>query len=315
LLLCPINCVIGETKYLVMKHKSDWPVGIKGIVGIAGCLTGLAVVYFGHGIGTESPKKDAAAEPVPAARSVHKRPGRAMNLALGNMVYFAQDLGFVIRPVKGEAADMGKIAARIEGQLKGIRELYRREIEKNAELAGSLTLTFNVDASGEVSHVGELSSRLQDGEFKNAVASEVSKWSFADVVTENLNVTCPLLFVQEGMDITTLVNWEKSLGSPAAKASLVRTSDAANPNSPQAVANATATPAAKPAGRDFQIKYATSLRGEPNFSAVTLTSFAMGTKVRVLGKQGDWLQVRSLDNTITGFIRKEFVAPVDVARK
>jgi Bacterial SH3 domain len=295
-----------------MKHKSDWPVGIKGMVGIAGCVIGLAVVYFGSGIGTESPKKDAAAEPVPAARSVHKRPGRAMNLALGNMVYFAQDLGFVIRAVKGEAADMGKIAARIEGQLNGIRELYRREIEKNAELAGSLTLTFNVDPSGEVSHVGELSSRLQDGEFKNAVASEVSKWSFADVVTENLNVTCPLLFVQEGMDITTLVNWEKSLGSPAAKASLARTSDNAKPSSGPAVA---AAPSTKPAGRDFQIKYATSLRREPNFSAVTLTSFAMGTKVRVLGKQGDWLQVRSLDNTATGFIRKEFVAPVDVARK
>ncbi len=312
LLLCPIDCVIGETKYLVMKHKSDWPVGIKGMVGIAGCVIGLAVVYFGSGIGTESPKKDAAAEPVPAMRLVHKQPVRAMNLALGNMVYFARDLGFVVRAGKGDAADMGKIAARIEGQLKGIRELYRREIEKNAELSGSLTLTFSVDPSGEVSQVGELSSRLQDGGFKNAVAAEVAKWSFADVVTENLNVTCPLLFVQEGMDITTLVNWEKSLGSPAAKASLVRTSDNAKPSPGPAVA---AAPSTKPAGRDFQIKYATSLRREPNFSAVTLTSFATGTKVRVLGKQGDWLQVRSLDNTVTGFIRKEFVAPVDVARK
>jgi hypothetical protein len=35
----------------------------------------------------------------------------------------------------------------------------------------------------------------------------------------------------------------------------------------------------------------------------------------VLNKQGDWLEVRSTNNGPTGFIRKEFVVPVDVARK
>jgi hypothetical protein len=298
-----------------MKHKSDWPVGIKGIVGIVGCVIGLGVVYFGYGIGTESPKKNAVAEPVPAAQSVHKRPVRAMNLALGNMVYFAQDLGFLVRTGKGEAADMTKIAARIESQLQGIRELYRQEIGKNSALAGSLTLAFNVDPSGAVSQVRELSSRLQDGEFKSAVAAEVSKWSFADIVAENLDVTCPLLFVHEGMDITTLVHWEKSLGRHANIVPLVRTSDNKKPSSAPAVAKATVVPSAKPAGREFQIKYATSLRRDANFSAVTLTTFTIGTKVIVLGKQGDWLQVRSRDNAVTGFIRKEFVAPIDVARK
>ena len=289
--------------------------GIKGIFGIVGCVLGLGVVYFGSGIGTESPEKNAVAEPVPAAQSVHKKPLHAMNLALGNMVYFAKDLGFMVRTGKGEPADTERVAARIESQLQGIRQLYRQEIGKNTELAGSLTLIFNVDPSGAVNQVRELSSRLHDGDLKSAVAAEVSKWSFADIVTENLTVTCPLLFVQEGMDITTLVLWEKSLGNHDNITPLVRTGDNTRKSSAPSVAKANAAPALKPPGREFQIKYTTLLRREPDFSAATLTSLTIGTKVMVLSKQGDWLQVRSLDNTATGFIRKEFVAPVDVARK
>ena len=307
--------VIGDTKNLVMKHKKDWPVGLKGIFGIVGCMLGLSVVYFGSGVGTESPKKNAVAEAVPAAQSVHKKPVHAMNLALGNLVYFAKDLGFIVRTGKGEPADSRKVAARIESQLQGIRQLYRQAIGKNPELAGSLTLTFNVDPSGAVSQVRELSSRLHDGVLKSAVAAEVSEWSFADIVTENLTVTCPLLFVQEGMDITTLVLWEKSLGDHENITPWVRTGDPAQKSSAPAVAKVKAAPALKPAGRKFQIKYTTLLRREPDFSAATLTSLTIGTKVMVLSKRGDWLQVRSLDNTATGFIRKEFVAPVEVARK
>lgn len=299
-----------------MKQKSDWRVGIRGTVGIIGCVIGLAVVYFGYGIGRGSFKKDAAVETVPGeTRLVRKRPVRAMNLALGNMVYFARDLGYLAKTSKGEPADMGKIAARIESALKEVRELYRQEIAKNPALAGSLTLTFNVDSSGEVTQVRELTSRFQDSGFKNAVVAEVSKWSFADIVTENLKVVCPLLFVQEGMDITTLVDWEKSLDSQLAKPSLVRTGVEMNQIPATTLAKTTVAPSAKPTGREFQIKYATSLRREPNFSATTLTTFTIGTKVTVLGKQGDWLEVRATDNGPVGFIRKEFVAPIDVAHQ
>ncbi len=298
-----------------MNRKNDWPVGINGFVGIVSCVIGLGVIYFGYGIGTESPKKNAAAEPVPAAQPDRRRPVRAMNLALGNMVYFAQDLGFLVKNAKGAAVNVTKIAARIESRLLGIRELYRQEIGKNPALAGSLTLSFNVGPTGEVSQVREISSRLNDGEFKRAVAAEMSKWSFAEIVGENLKVTCPLLFVHEGMDITTLVHWEKSLGNPTDKPALARSIDGAGQVSAPALAKPITAPLAKPAGRKFQIKYATSLRREPDFSAVSLARFTIGTKVTVLGKQGDWLQVRSSDNNTTGYIRKEFVMPAGVARK
>ena len=57
--------------------------GFKGLVGIVGCVIGLAVVYFGHGIRTETPEKKIAVEPSRAASDDRKRPVRAMNLALG----------------------------------------------------------------------------------------------------------------------------------------------------------------------------------------------------------------------------------------
>lgn len=296
-----------------MNHRSDWPVGVNGFVGIVSCIIGLGVIYFGYGIGTESPKKDAAAEPVSAARPDRRRPVRAMNMALGNMVYFAQDLGFRVKSAKGDAVDGAKIAVRVENQLQRIRELYRQEIANNSALAGSLTLAFNVGPSGDVSQVREISSRLHDGEFTSAVAAEVSKWSFADIVGENLSVTCPLLFVHEGMDITTLIHWEKALGEPADQPALIRRVEKAVHNSAPTGAKSIAAPPAKPAGKAFRVKHAASLRREPKFSAASLAALTIGTEVTMLGKQGDWLKVRSADNGPSGFIRKEFVVPVEVA--
>ena len=59
----------------------NWPLNLKSLVGIVGCTFGLGVVYFGYGVGTESPKKEAAAKPsVPVQRDV-KKPVRAMNFA------------------------------------------------------------------------------------------------------------------------------------------------------------------------------------------------------------------------------------------
>jgi hypothetical protein len=301
---------------------------MKSVVGILGCIVGLGVIYFGFGIGTESPKKDAVAGPSRATATDPSKPVRAMNLALGNMVFFSQDLGFSVRNTKDEAVNPAKIVARIEGQLQGMRELFRGEIARNPSLAGTITLQFNIAPSGEVSQVREVASRINDSDFKRAVLAEGGKWSFAETVAEPVSVTCPLLFVHQGMDITTLVQWEKFVGQTGEKPA---PAPVAAGNAPTPALNAPATPlaaksapaptpakmesVARPEAKVFQIKYASSLRKEPNFSAASLVTFTIGTRVTVLGKQGDWLQVRSNDNGPTGFIRKEFVVPVDVAHK
>jgi len=106
---------------------------------------------------------------------------------------------------------------------------------------------------------------------------------------KNLIVTCPLLFVHEGMDITTLVQWEKTIGNLADKvaanaapnqsaktrrgAAIVQRRDQIN--DPRCGENRTGV---KLDGKVFQIKYATSLRTEPNFSAASLTTFTIAQK-------------------------------------
>jgi Bacterial SH3 domain len=301
-------------------------IGLKGIFGVVSCLIGLVVVYFGFGVGSESPKKEASASanPVPVER--RQRPVHAMNVALGNMVFLAHDLGFSVRNAKDSAADASRIAGRIESQLQDVREQYRQEVVKNPTLAGSLTLQFNVAPSGEVSQVRELSSRLNDSDFNKAILAEVATWSFPEIVDENLTVTCPLLFVHEGMDITTLVLWEKSLSNYGDKPALARGS--AIPTQQAKVTDTAATAKTASAavekkgsaagatliGKEFQIKYPTTLRRYPNFSSASLDTFTTGTKVSVLGKQGEWLEVKPSNGTV-GFIRQEFIAPVEVVRK
>jgi hypothetical protein len=300
-----------------------WPLGLTGIVGVTSCVIGLAIVYFGSGVDTDTPKSSASSIANPADVGQRQRPVRAMNLALGNMVFFAHELGFSVSTAKDGVVDSSKIAARIENQLQDIRELYRQEVSKNPSLAGGMILQFNIAPSGEVSQVRELSSRINDGDFKKAIFAAVFKWSFAEIVDENLTVACPLLFVHEGMDITTLVRWEKYLGNLDDKPALARAPQQVKViETPATTKTAPSTPEKKalsapatPVGKEFQIKYPTSLRQYPNFTSTSLVTFTTGTKVSVLSKQGDWLEVRSSGNGPTGFIRKEFVTPVEVARK
>jgi len=318
-----LACADSRSIHLIMTDNPERPVGFKEIIGIASCAFGLGLVCFGYGIGTESPKKEAVVKVRAEDAKNSKRPVQAMNLALGDMVFFARDLGFLVRNAKGDTVDASRVAARIESQLTRIRDLYRQEVTKSPALAGGLVLQFNISPNGEVSQIRELSSRLVDGEFKKTVADEASKWSFGEIVTEDLQVTCPLLFVHQGMDITTLVQWEKSLGNSIDKPVLARS--AAGPAGQQpadTTRNNVATRSAprvqvsalKPDVKEFQIKYATALRKDPDFFSPSLTTLTIGTRVTVLRRQSEWVEVRSTANGQTGFIRKEFVAPVEVAR-
>jgi SH3 domain-containing protein len=305
---------------------SNGRLGLKSMVGIFSCLLGLGIIYFGFGVGTETPKKEAnaGAKSPAAAASQPQRPVQAMNMALGNMVVLAHDLGFSIKTSKDTPFEGNKIVLRIESQLQRLRDLYRQESAKNPALVGNVLLQFNLSPSGEVSQVKEIASRINDAEFKKALVAEIGKWSFTDLVPETLTITCPLLFVREGMDITTLVLWEKSLANLTDKPAIAQTGTAATPVvqakataasrvTAATVVKSTPASAAKLDGNEVQIKYPTLLRKDPNFSATSLTTFTIGTRVTILNKSGDWLEVRSTPNGPTGFIRREFVKPLDVA--
>lgn len=303
--------------------RAGW-FGIKGLVLVVIGALGMAAMFYSSSIGTETSKK----LPLPPTGAQTQKPVRAMNIALGPMVFLARELDFAVKNAKGEKLDDSRIAARVETQLQGLRELYRREIAKNPKLAGSLILQFSVNAAGQVNQVKEIASRLSDSEFRLAVITESGKWTLAELVTEPLTVQVPLLFVHEGMDITTLVRWERSLATADEK--LVNVPAAKPEAAPQAKAAVAATPPAAPAkrapekaapakvkteGEEVQIKFVTPLRKEPNFSSSVLTTLTIGTKVTVVNRSGDWLEVRSHHNGPSGYIRKEFATPVDIVAR
>jgi hypothetical protein len=312
-----------------MNRRSGGRLRIRAIVAVVSCVLGVGLIVFGLGAGSIEPKEEASADEVAAAQTTRKKPLRAWNMALGNVVLVAPELGFAVKTTKDTEMADGKVISRIEGQLQSLREIYRTESEKNPTLMGELMLQLNVLPTGEVSQVKEITSRITDVEFKKAVMAEVSKWSFQEIVSENLTINCPLLFVREGMDITTLVQWEETLGQADDKGAVAKSNDGQAmqqsrlPQPAKPIGNATKsvaavrsektgpTTSAKPAATAYQIKYDTSLRKEPSFTSASVAKFTTGTKVSLLSSHGDWLEVRANDTASSGFIRKEFVAPLN----
>jgi hypothetical protein len=306
--------------------------GFKIVIALASCVFGLGLVLYGFGAGIKLPKKEASAEGTAQAEAHRKKPARTWNMALGDVVIVAQEFGFSIRGAKETGIEQSKVVARIDSQLQNLRELYREETEKNPALMGNMMLQINVANGGNVTQVKEVASRIPDGEFKKAVIAEIFNWSFAEVITDSVTIHFPLLFIREGMDITTLVEWEKSLaqledksmtaGGPTRNRAIqqTKTAEAPRPTLPAGKAVSTDEGALRAPARAaqaslYQIKYATSLRAEPNFSSASVARFTIGTKVALVNNRGDWLEVRAPDSGLSGYIRKEFVTPVEMAAR
>jgi hypothetical protein len=156
---------------------------------------------------TAQPNNTAAEEPESKSRT-------PWNLALGDVVVLAPELGFRTTAPDKAKIEPARLAARIEAQLTGLRQLYRQHSESNPALLGGITLQVTVGISGRVADVSILSAQLKDRDFRKAVAAEAATWNFNELAPEGTVIDCPLLFVREGMDIATVVNWEKSLRSP-----------------------------------------------------------------------------------------------------
>jgi hypothetical protein len=299
------------------------------IIALAGCAFGLGLMVFGLGIGSSSKERVTSAV---KEESTKKLP--TWNIALGDLVILARDMGFDAKDAKETPIDPTKIAGRIESQLQSLRELYRQETSKNSVLMGGVVLELSISPSGEVSKVREITSRISDSDFRRAVIAEVSTWSFDQVLSEDSTITCPLLFVREGMDVTTLIQWEKNLSQSSDKPALGKLNvnvepvpqitAVKNPRVREASSREIAAPLPRPVplpkaqavaeGALYQMKYSTVIRNEPNYSAAAVARFAAGTKVILLGRSGDWYEVR-YDGGPRGFLRKEFIAPVDSTKR
>jgi Bacterial SH3 domain len=292
------------------------------MIALASCVFGAGLIVLVSQMGSNSEDKSSEKESSVKAK---RKTARSWNIALGNVVIVATDLGFNTKALKGGGVEESKIAARLESQLQGIREFYREQSESDPSLMGGMLLQLTVNSSGEVTHVKEIVSRITDGEFKKAVLAEASKWTFPEIIPETTTINCPLLFVREGMDITTVVQWEKTLGQFTEKSVIAKISAQAAQESlvAEAKKRTAMAPKTTPASSKvkaeqslepkpfslYQIKHPTAVRTEPNFGSPSVGKFTAGTKVTVIAATGDWVEVRADDAGLAGFIRKEFVTP------
>jgi Bacterial SH3 domain len=292
------------------------------VFAVASCVFGVGLIIWGFRIGSESPQEKILPEKSTAAAAKPKRSHPTWQVALGNVVVLAPALGFNVKAIKGEDVDEARVSATIESQLLDLRELYRRESEANPNLMGAILLQLTIGASGEVDNVKELASRIPDGDFKRNLLEAASKWNFSQVVSSPVTITCPLLLVREGMDITTLLSWEKSLGlfeerSPLVRAHPGEQSKPADtqkqPTSRMAHTSDDASRQQKSIGKSrsnlVEITSTTPIRKEPSYKSSSISQVAKGTKLAVISVQGEWLEIRT--NGSSGFIRKEFVNHVE----
>jgi hypothetical protein len=167
---------------------------------------GLIAAAFATGEKSQpsAPAESRAKDAAPASSTT-------WNVALGNVVVFAPDLGFKAM-VPGETKiDPPRVAGKVESQLASLRQLYREESERDPALLGSLTLRLTLGDGGEVKQVKRLSGPMRNHAFSKAVAEQAAHWNFAELAPAGTVIETPLLFVRQGMDITTALNWEKAL--------------------------------------------------------------------------------------------------------
>ena len=171
--------------------------GAKGfLVACASCAFGLALMILLFGLGSNPQGESVNEKKNPPAKEAAKKSQPAWNVALGNVVVIAPELGFDVKGPKNAKIELSRVNGRIESQLLAVRELYRLESDKNANLMGGLFLQLAVGSRGEVAQVKELGWRITNGDFRKAVVAEVAKWNFHDTAPENTTINCPLLFVR-----------------------------------------------------------------------------------------------------------------------
>ena len=219
--------------------------------------------------------------------------------------------------------------------LARLHRIYSTWAREKQDLMGSLHLSLKVDASGTVVSIHPLASQLTNTNFIHAVIAEVRNWKFPGGVTESAEMTVPLLFVQRGMDPNTAVQWERNIrraegsgkavtGLRIASSSTISAGDArASKSVPSAAASNGAETIQRSSVRlpkpkiendalvAFKTNQSVILREQPRFSSKSVYELEGDALLTLLENRGDWLKVKLADAGSIGFLRKEFVSPVN----
>jgi len=222
--------------------------------------------------------------------------------------------------------------------------------DRKQELMGSVSLKLMVDAAGNVVRVEPVNSHVNNSSFVKTVIDDVREWKFPKGSAEAAEITVPLLFIPKGMDPEMIVQWERKVrrapgddDSPAALAiaparpatkvtemaldtaaitpmQKEQKSVAAAPAQPQsaakpiAVATVAPTAKAKAQAKALVVVVANrplAMRDNPRYSANSVREVEEATQLSILEHRGDWLKVRSAAGGQVGFVRKEYVSPLN----
>src|SRR5262245_38805749 len=164
--------------------------GRRVMIALASCAFGAVLILLTSQMDFKSADENVpTTEKNSSAAAPKKKPHRAWNIALGNVVVVVPELGLNAKALKGAQVEESKIAARLESQLQGLREFYRQESEQDPTLMGGMLLQLAVSPSGDVTHVKELVSRIADSESRKAVAAALSKWTLPEIITDSTMIT------------------------------------------------------------------------------------------------------------------------------
>src|SRR5262245_4512974 len=259
---------------------------------------------------------------------------RARSVNSDSAILAVDTFGLSIQAKKDSAATREVLEQAAVQHLARLHRTYSRWADTNGDLMGSLLLKLTVDARGKVISVDSLATHVTNSGFTNTVLDDVLKWKFPKAGVEAAEITVPLLFVPKGMDPDTVVQWERKVrsaqegeisaadlrvatGTPiSAEGERAPTALPPAPHiiQPSAVKSSTVH-SAKPKKEEGLIvvrtNRAVAIRENPRFSAKTIHEVDEDIQLNIVENKGDWLKVKIANAGFIGFVRKEFVSPLN----
>ncbi len=157
-------------------------------------VDGLRAAPTGGGGSGGSPAGAAVARGLDdAARQVAAAPARAVQLEerAAQVVEAPAEAGLDAVSLKEAIAIVHRTVATYLG---GLRYLYNRELRKNPDLEGKLTVSMTIDPEGVVTDARVVETTLDAPELVAGVLERVRKWKFPPVAPRPLTVTYPFVF-------------------------------------------------------------------------------------------------------------------------
>lgn len=212
-------------------------------------------------------------------------------------------------------------------QLARLHPIYAGWVATDEEAVGTMLLNISVDGAGKVARIETLRSRLSSGDFAKVVFEEIRQWNFPGTAAQPFEITMPLLFVPKGLDAGTVVQWERRTGDrqvehsvaklvvnnapPAATVSPTKSNAKGERGELTSNVNAKKAAVSKPVLAVVKTTQAVALRQQPRFAADRIHEVDAETELNLLERKGDWLKVRLADARAVGFVRKEYLTPVN----